>query len=85
MCDMWLDPNGQQATAKYQQLLDEAMEVRLARLATAKKASSLQRFTLWLGDVLVNAGETIRRHGLARQAQMRAAISPFESSSGFTI
>ncbi len=79
MCEMWQDLYGHVAAGKYQKRLDEAAEERLARLATAQNATSLQRFSMWLGDVLVNTGYWLRRRSRERQAQIYAAMMPRES------
>lgn len=79
MSSLELNTVGHQADYRRQQLLDEAMQNHLARLAGANNTTLNQRFALWLGNGLISIGVGLRRRHNQRRGQAYLSLTPFES------
>ena len=79
MSSLGLNTVGHQADYRRQQLMEEAAQNRLARIAGANNMTLNQRFALWLGNGLISIGVGLRRRNYRRRGQVYLSVTPFES------
>lgn len=79
MSSLELNTVGHQADYRRQQLLEEAAQNRLARIAGANNMTLNQRFALGLGNALISIGVGLRRRNYRRRGRAYLSVTPFES------
>jgi hypothetical protein len=79
MFDLWLNSRPDQLASRYQQMLHEAEQERLARLAGACQITPLQHITLWVGNILIYSGMYLKRHCQVRREQIHLPTMHFGS------
>ena len=83
MFDLWLKSTPENAFARHEQLLEEARQSYIARVAAAKRVTLNQRFILWFSQTLISIGVRLRRSCTPREGQSYLPVVPFESRAQY--
>jgi len=73
MFHLFLSSHSEQAMSRHQELVQEATQERLARLATSHHITLIQRLAVWLSDLLIYSGLSLKRRYQAHREQLSSS------------